>query len=114
MNGFEPKFPQDWDKADWSQGCIRRVQLDCLGDGFVQYRSVKLPDTRGSWFNVTMSLDNCQRVCLEKCNCTAYTSLDIREGSGCLLWFGDLIDIREYNENGQDLYIRMAASELGM
>ncbi|KAG5551154.1 hypothetical protein RHGRI_009545 [Rhododendron griersonianum] len=113
LNGFTPKFPQDWDKADWSHGCVRRVQLDCLGDGFVRYSGVKLPDTRGSWFNVTMSLDECQRVCLEKCNCTAYTSLDIRGGgSGCLLWFGDLIDIREYRENGQDLYIRMAASEL--
>ncbi|RVW68704.1 G-type lectin S-receptor-like serine/threonine-protein kinase [Vitis vinifera] len=32
--------------------------------------------------------------------------------SGCVLWFGNLIDIREYNENGQDLYVRMAASEL--
>ncbi|XP_058210783.1 G-type lectin S-receptor-like serine/threonine-protein kinase At4g27290 isoform X2 [Rhododendron vialii] len=112
LNGFVPNFPQDWDKADWSQGCVRRVQLDCLGDGFVRYSGVKLPDTKGSWFNVTMSLDECQRVCLEKCNCTAYTSLDIRGGgSGCLLWFGDLIDIREYHENGQDLYIRMAASE---
>ncbi|KAF7112201.1 hypothetical protein RHSIM_RhsimUnG0255500 [Rhododendron simsii] len=113
LNGFKPKFPQDWDKADWSHGCVRRVQLDCLGDGFVRYSGVKLPDTKGSWFNVTMSLEECQRVCLEKCNCTAYTSLDIRGGgSGCLLWFGDLIDIREYHENGQDLYIRMAASEL--
>ncbi|CAL5402894.1 unnamed protein product [Camellia sinensis] len=35
------------------------------------------------------------------------------EGSGCLLWFGDLIDIKEdFTENGQDLYIRMASSEL--
>ncbi|CAL5405728.1 unnamed protein product [Camellia sinensis] len=33
------------------------------------------------------------------------------EGSGCVLWFGDLIDIKE-DENGQDLYIRMASSEL--
>ncbi|XP_058210773.1 G-type lectin S-receptor-like serine/threonine-protein kinase At4g27290 isoform X2 [Rhododendron vialii] len=113
LNGFVPNFPQDWDKADWSQGCVRRVQLDCLGDGFVQYSGVKLPDTKGSWFNVTMSLEECQRVCLENCSCTAYTSLDVRGGgSGCLLWIGDLIDIREYNENGQDLYIRMAASEL--
>ncbi|KAI8557695.1 hypothetical protein RHMOL_Rhmol04G0029700 [Rhododendron molle] len=113
LNGFVPNFPQDWYEADWSQGCVRRVQLDCLGDGFKQYSGVKLPDTKGSWFNVTMSLDECQRVCLENCNCTAYTSLDIRGGGrGCLLWFGDLIDIREYSENGQDLYIRMAASEL--
>jgi hypothetical protein len=36
-------------------------------------------------------------------------------GSGCVLWFGSLIDISEYSdsEGGQDLYIRMATSELG-
>ncbi|RVW91458.1 G-type lectin S-receptor-like serine/threonine-protein kinase [Vitis vinifera] len=35
------------------------------------------------------------------------------EGSGCLLWFGDLIDIRDFTQNGQEFYVRMAASELG-
>jgi hypothetical protein len=34
-------------------------------------------------------------------------------GSGCVLWFGSLVDIREFSEGGQDLYIRMAISELG-
>ncbi|KAF6138879.1 hypothetical protein GIB67_018610 [Kingdonia uniflora] len=32
--------------------------------------------------------------------------------SGCITWFGDLTDIREYTEGGQDLYIHLAASEL--
>ncbi|KAF6160712.1 hypothetical protein GIB67_026336 [Kingdonia uniflora] len=32
--------------------------------------------------------------------------------SGCITWFGDLTDIRAYTEGGQDLYIRLAASEL--
>jgi hypothetical protein len=44
----------------------------------------------------------------------AYTNSDIRgNGSGCILWFGDLVDIRQYTEDGQDLYIRMASSEIG-
>jgi hypothetical protein len=32
-----------------------------------------------------------------------------------VLWFGSLIDTREYSypEDGEDLYIRMATSELG-
>jgi hypothetical protein len=34
-------------------------------------------------------------------------------GSGCLLWFDILVDTRELGEIGQDLYIRMASSELG-
>ncbi|KAG5020636.1 hypothetical protein JHK87_016491 [Glycine soja] len=34
------------------------------------------------------------------------------EGSGCVMWFGDLIDMKQLQTGKQDLYIRMAASEL--
>ena len=116
MKGFMPKFQNDWYKADWSNGCVRSTPLDCQkGEGFVKFSGVKLPDTRKSWFNRSMDLKECEAVCLSNCSCTAYTNLDIRDGgSGCLLWFGDLIDIKEFNENGQEIYVRMAASELGM
>lgn len=44
----------------------------------------------------------------------AFTNSDVRgQGSGCAMWFGDLIDIRQFASGGQDLYVRMAASELG-
>ena len=116
LKGFVPKHPNDWNVADWSGGCVRRTRLNCQnGDGFLKYPGVKLPDTQESWFNMTMNLKECKMKCLKNCNCTAYANSDIRNGgSGCVLWFGNLIDIREYNENGQDLYVRMAASELGM
>ncbi|XP_028057012.1 G-type lectin S-receptor-like serine/threonine-protein kinase At4g27290 [Camellia sinensis] len=112
LDGFQPRFPTDWEGADWSGGCDRAVALECSTDGFVKYSGVKLPDTRESWFNESMSLVECRTVCLKNCSCMGYTSSDIRgEGSGCLVWFGDLIDLREFNENGQVIYIRMAASE---
>jgi hypothetical protein len=61
-----------------------------------------------------MTLKECEGMCLKNCSCTAYASLDVRGGgSGCLLWFGSLIDTREFSKGGQDLYIRMAATELG-
>ncbi|CAL8151376.1 unnamed protein product [Prunus armeniaca] len=45
----------------------------------------------------------------------AYRSSDIRGGgTGCAIWFGDLIDVRQFTAAGQDLYIQMPASELGM
>ncbi|GLT57853.1 hypothetical protein SLA2020_307950 [Shorea laevis] len=31
--------------------------------------------------------------------------------SGCAIWFGDLLDIRQFQIGGQDLYVRMSASE---
>ncbi|OMP00981.1 S-locus glycoprotein [Corchorus olitorius] len=32
-------------------------------------------------------------------------------GSGCAMWFGDLMDIKQGDSYGQDLYIRVSASE---
>ncbi|KAJ1383776.1 putative serine/threonine-protein kinase [Sesbania bispinosa] len=43
----------------------------------------------------------------------AYADLDIRNGgSGCLLWFHDLIDMKQLHHGGQDLYVRVSASEI--
>ncbi|XVF77733.1 hypothetical protein PTKIN_Ptkin14bG0070600 [Pterospermum kingtungense] len=114
LEGFLPKFPTDWSVLDWTGGCVRRTKLSCgSDDGFLKHSGVKLPDTSSSWFNVTMSLEMCREMCLKNCSCAAYANSDIRGGgSGCLLWFNDLMDIRQLSEGGQDLYIRMAASEL--
>lgn len=116
LKEFEPKSPEDWTTADWSQGCVRKVPLDCSdGEDFLKYPGIKVPDTRQSWYNKTMNLEECEEECLKNCSCTAYANLDIRDGgSGCILWFRDLIDIRQYNEDGQDIYVRMAASVIGM
>lgn len=115
LDKFEPKYPRNWDMGDWSSGCIRRTALDCSnGDGFLKYSGVKLPDTRNSWYSKAMTLEECKVICSKNCSCMAYANADIRNGgSGCLLWFEDLIDIRALTE-GQDIYIRMASSELGM
>ncbi|KAM7498796.1 hypothetical protein LguiA_023210 [Lonicera macranthoides] len=97
------------------KGCVRKTALNCqVGDGFLKYSTIKLPDMRYSWFNQTMTTKECEIMCLRNCSCMAYANSDIRgNGSGCLLWFGDLIDIRELNERVQDIYIRVASTELG-
>ncbi|XP_027127301.1 G-type lectin S-receptor-like serine/threonine-protein kinase At4g27290 isoform X2 [Coffea arabica] len=115
LDKFEPKYPERWAEGYWSSGCNRKIQLDChKGDVFVKYSGFKLPDTHNSSYDRNISLEECRTVCLENCFCTAYSSLDISNGgsgSGCLLWFGDLIDLRVINDAGQDIYIRMASSE---
>ncbi|KAK5826719.1 hypothetical protein PVK06_021646 [Gossypium arboreum] len=115
MKGFVPKDPNDWEKADWSHGCVRKVPLSCeRGEDFLEYPDIKLPDSRKAWYDRTIDLKECKNRCLRNCSCTAFANLDVRDGgSGCILWFGDLIDIREYEENGQTIYVRMAASEIG-
>ncbi|KAJ9554615.1 hypothetical protein OSB04_018660 [Centaurea solstitialis] len=113
MEGFEPRFPNEWDATDWSGGCQHKQPFRCgSGDGFRKISGVKFPDTRQSWYNTSMTLDECEMACREDCNCTAYANLDIRNGgSGCLLWFHELMDMREFDEK-QELYVRMSASEL--
>ncbi|PHT35619.1 hypothetical protein CQW23_23319, partial [Capsicum baccatum] len=83
------------------------------GDGFLKYFGIKLPDTQYSWFDVSMTLHECKKACLRNCSCVSYSNLDIRNArNGCLLSYGDLINIREL-PGGQDIHIRMANSELG-
>nr|GMD99507.1 G-type lectin S-receptor-like serine/threonine-protein kinase At4g27290 [Ipomoea batatas] len=107
LDKFLPRDPR---------GCVRRTPLKCQNtssDGFKKYSGIKLPDTQFSWFNSSMNLQECEQVCLNNCSCTAYSSLDISNGqNGCLLWFGDLIDIKVLPVHGQDLYIRMASADL--
>ncbi|XP_031391154.1 G-type lectin S-receptor-like serine/threonine-protein kinase At4g27290 [Punica granatum] len=114
LKGFVPKSLNSWQVGDWSRGCFRSTELACPEgkDKFMKHSGIKLPDTRSSWFNRSISLAECKKICLKNCSCTGYATLDIRDGSGCLIWYGELIDIREFNANGQEIYVRMAASEV--
>ena len=115
LEGFTPKSPREWEILDWTEGCVRRAPLPCNhSDGFLKYEAVKLPDTSHSWVDKNISLVECAKMCLNNCSCTAYANSDVREGgTGCLLWFNDLFDTRKLTENGQPLYVRVAASKLG-
>ncbi|KAF5769012.1 putative non-specific serine/threonine protein kinase [Helianthus annuus] len=60
-----------------------------------------------------MNMQECEAQCLANCTCMAYTNPDASLGGrGCLLWFGELIDIRVYPEvkSGRDIFVRIAAS----
>ena len=115
LQGFKPKSLEKWSLMDWSQGCVRNKPLSCHKDGFVKFVDIKLPDTTYSWVNESMGLKECSAKCLNNCSCMAYTNSDIRKsGSGCVMWFGELVDIRQFPSGGQELYIRMSGSELGM
>ncbi|KAK7251677.1 hypothetical protein RIF29_35077 [Crotalaria pallida] len=117
LKGFVPKNPEQWNISHWSDGCVLRTKLDCNNsntDGFLIYTNMKLPDTSSSWFSETMNFEDCRNSCLKNCSCTAYANLDIRDGgNGCLLWFDSLVDMRLFSKGGEDLYVRVPASELG-
>lgn len=112
---FIPKSPGKWNSNDWSGGCARHKPLNCQKDGFVKFGGLKLPDTTHTWANISMNLKECKTHCLKNCSCMAYANTDVRNGgSGCVIWVGDLIDSKLNPGGGQDIFIRVLASELGL
>ncbi|GJT80639.1 putative ribonuclease H-like domain-containing protein, partial [Tanacetum coccineum] len=64
-------------------------------------------------FNVSIYLKYVRKYAYENCIEQLYANSNVRSGkSGCLIWLDDLVDIRMYGEDGQDIYVRMAVSEL--
>ncbi|GKV19195.1 hypothetical protein SLEP1_g29485 [Rubroshorea leprosula] len=114
LSGFDPKIPRDWNTFDWFGGCIPRTPLNCSKDngyGFKKFSMLKLPDNSRLWSNRTdMTQTDCNQACLRNCSCVAYAITDVCR---CVMWFGSLLDMREYNKGGNDLYVKMDASELG-
>ncbi|KAK9092190.1 hypothetical protein Syun_027101 [Stephania yunnanensis] len=114
LPGFEPKSPRNWYFKDGSHGCVRKRELSCgKGDGFLKLAKVKLPDTSNARVDMSLGIEDCEIKCRNNCSCTGFSSAYV-DGSGCITWFGDLTDIREFTEGGQDLFVRVDAIELGL
>nr|BAC80024.1 putative receptor protein kinase [Oryza sativa Japonica Group]BAD30704.1 putative receptor protein kinase [Oryza sativa Japonica Group] len=111
--GFAPASPRNWELRDSSAGCARRTRLNCTGDGFLPLRGVKLPDTTNATVDAAIAVDQCRARCLANCSCVAYAASDVRGGgSGCIMWSSPLVDIRKFSYGGEDLFMRLAASDL--
>lgn len=115
LPGYEPRSPSDRALGDYSQGCRKKngTSMCGNGEGFVKVANIKLPDTSNVRVDKNLSLEACREECLGNCFCMAFASADVRDGSGCMAWFGNLVDIKQFTEGGQDLYIRVDAIELG-
>ncbi|KAL8218215.1 hypothetical protein R6Q57_021588 [Mikania cordata] len=114
LKGFELKNSDQMGLDNDTSVCRRSIALDCgPREGFQKFLSMKLPDTENAVFSSNMSLLDCEVACKNNCSCTAYANPNINPGGvGCLLWFGDLIDVRVFPQNGQVLFVRLAALEL--
>ncbi|CAF2133913.1 unnamed protein product [Brassica rapa] len=113
--GFEPAYRNQWNKGNFSGGCKRRVSLNCSQslfakkeDGFRVLKGMKVPD-----FGSVVSINNsetCKDVCLRDCSCNAY---EVVPGIGCMIWTRDLVDMEHFEYGGNNVNIRLAASEIG-
>ncbi|KAL6620484.1 hypothetical protein ACP70R_035623 [Stipagrostis hirtigluma subsp. patula] len=118
LRGFTPRSPASWALRDGRDGCVRETPLDCGNgtDGFAVVRHAKVPDTTRATVDYGASLEQCRRKCLANCSCTAYASANLTGEPGhrgCVMWTGGLDDLRVYADFGQDLYVRLAAADLG-
>ncbi|XP_049356485.1 G-type lectin S-receptor-like serine/threonine-protein kinase B120 [Solanum verrucosum] len=118
--GFVPKNLGQWNARNWSEGCVRRKELECRGnnsvvksvsgkkDGFFEIEKIKLPDFADTAY--LQNIDECRSMCLENCSCTAYAFVS---GINCMMWSGDLVDMQQFQEGGNTLHVRLANSEFG-
>lgn len=116
FKGFVPKSTDEWKKGNWTGGCGRRTELFCHGNstgksanGFHPVPSIKPPDFYK--FVSSVDVEACRQSCLHNCSCLAFAYIS---GIGCLVWNQELIDIMQFSEGGELLFIRLASSELGM
>ncbi|CAN4087131.1 unnamed protein product [Withania somnifera] len=116
LDGFVPKDWVQWTARNWSEGCVRRSELECSvlksdggkRDGFLEIERIKLPDYADT--PAIEDLEECKRKCLDDCSCTAYAFVS---GINCMIWRGDLVDMQQFKEGGNSLQVRLAKSEFG-
>ncbi|XP_027102205.2 G-type lectin S-receptor-like serine/threonine-protein kinase At1g61550 [Coffea arabica] len=122
LKGFYPQSNEEWSKGNWTSGCLRRTELMCTTnssnltykaskpDGFWKLSQMKLPDHYLYLYDKT-DQGGCSQWCLSNCSCLAYAYPD---GIGCMVWVTHLVDIQQFSDGGEDLYLRLANSELGV
>ncbi|OEL25081.1 Receptor-like serine/threonine-protein kinase SD1-8 [Dichanthelium oligosanthes] len=118
IDRFSAALPSLWSMRETSGGCRRDVPLECgngtTTDGFRELRRVKLPDTDNATADLSAAVEQCRARYFADCSCADYAAADIQgggDGSGCVMWADDIVDVR-YIDKGQDLYVRLAKSEL--
>ncbi|PIA51105.1 hypothetical protein AQUCO_01100141v1 [Aquilegia coerulea] len=110
MDGFEPRSQKEWKLSDYSSGgCVRKTSLHC-GDRhtFSLMSKVKLPANPQRL--TAASADDCKLTCLSNCSCIAYAYTSI-----CSVWDGDLLNLQQLSDDedaGEDLYLRLATSDI--
>ncbi|KAK3032643.1 hypothetical protein RJ639_036603, partial [Escallonia herrerae] len=99
-----------WDL--WREGRALEVADPSLGESYPAHEVLRCIHIRLLLFS-NLSLQACETECLKSCNCTGYASSDVNNGGrGCFAWYGQLNDLRQYDKDGQDFYLRVAAAEL--
>ncbi|XP_018439488.2 G-type lectin S-receptor-like serine/threonine-protein kinase At1g61480 [Raphanus sativus] len=119
LKGFVPKYSEEWERGNWTGGCMRSTELNCQGSStgkdanvFHPIANVKPPDNHqlASSENPILFAEDCHQICLRNCSCLAFSFIN---GIGCLVWSQELLDVVQFPAGGELLSIRLAPSEQG-
>lgn len=122
LPGFKPTSPENWNNGEFSGGCMRKTvtcERDAASDTFLNLKMMKVgnPDSQ---FNAKSEME-CKIECLNNCQCQAYlyeeadtTQQGGAGSSACWIWSEDLNNLQEEYENGRNLHVRVAISDIGM
>ncbi|XP_061357907.1 G-type lectin S-receptor-like serine/threonine-protein kinase At4g03230 isoform X3 [Gastrolobium bilobum] len=120
LPGFKPNSQESWNAGDFSGGCSRKTNVcseDANSDTFLSLKMMKVgnPDAQ---FNAKNE-EECKSECLNNCQCCAYSYEDTektRQGNVgdavCWIWSEDLNNLEEEYDDGCDLNVRVAFSDI--
>ncbi|MBA0815820.1 hypothetical protein Gohar_000552 [Gossypium harknessii] len=110
LPGFQPKFMDKWKAGEFSDGCSRNYTSSC-GNYFLSLKRMKVENSDSSY--EAKDETDCRGECLKNCQCQAYSFVGQRDyTTSCLIWSEDLKDLQEDEDDGYDLNIRVALSDI--
>ncbi|GFS31849.1 hypothetical protein Acr_00g0019530 [Actinidia rufa] len=115
FRGFKPSSPDS--SEDNSAGCTRKSNVS-KNDTFLSLTMMRVgkPD---SLIESAKNETSCREECLQNLGCSAYSYVkpsinpQVRTDT-CWIWKTDLSNLEEYVVGGHDLYVRIAASDIGI
>ncbi|KAG7987961.1 hypothetical protein I3843_03G161000 [Carya illinoinensis] len=119
LPGFKPNNPTSRNlKEEFSRGCSRISELSC-GENETTLLGLKMMKvSHGSPVNVENETE-CSKACFRKCECQAYSYQELgnrmQRGAtrkNCLIWSDDLTGLQEEYEEGRNLSVRVAKSDI--
>ncbi|KAF8040357.1 hypothetical protein BT93_B2553 [Corymbia citriodora subsp. variegata] len=116
LGGFSSSSQRDWNLSDWSGGCKRKSDLNCVANASTTEKDCLLLSSNMKLPNDPQSLDvrsdmECRAACLNNFSCTAYAF----KGNNCSIWIGNLFNMQQLTQGdsaGNSFYLRLSASDV--
>ncbi|GMY39823.1 G-type lectin S-receptor-like serine/threonine-protein kinase At4g03230 [Fagus crenata] len=111
LPGFIPNVPQKWHSGDFSDGCVRNSIFCGDNDTFLSLKMMVVGEKPNQNPAVKNEMD-CRKVCLTNCDCKSY-SYESYGQRPCWIWKQDLVNLQEEHPDGNNLFVRVAISDIG-